>query len=126
VTGYDPKRCPPVRLMINKLDELSTELDQLSIQRTSAITEFRSINKRQKVVEKKIRAQRIWEKPVVVTLDRFKNRLSVGDRVHTLTKGKFPERDAKVEVIVLDKIYIRYPIRNSITWRKSTNLFKQS
>jgi len=63
---------------------------------------------------------------VAVAIDRFKNYLSVGDRLRTVTKGKFPECDAKVEVIVLDKAYIRYPISNSITWRKSTNLGKQS
>jgi len=106
VTGYEPKHRPPVRLMINKLDEYSTELEQLSIQYTNAIAELQFIDKQQKVVEKKIRAQCIWEKPVVVALDRFKNRLSVGDRVRTLTKGNLPERDAKVEVIMLDKVYI--------------------
>jgi len=125
VTSYESKRRPPVCLMINKLDELSTELEQLSIQRTNAIAELQSIDKRQKVVKKKIRAQRLQEKPVVVALDRFKNRLSIGNRVRNLTKGKFPERDAKVKVIVLNKVYIQYPISGSITWRKSTNLVKQ-
>jgi len=65
--------------MINKLDELSIELRHLSIQGTNAIAELWSIDKPQKVVEKKIRAPHLREKPVVVTLDRFKSRLSAGD-----------------------------------------------
>jgi len=81
-------------------------LEQLSIQRTNAIAELQSIDNRQQVVEKKIRAQCLQEKPAVVALDRFKNRLSVGNRIRILTKGKYPERDAKLKVIVLDKVYI--------------------
>ena len=47
--------------------------------------------------------------------------MSVGDRVRTLIKGKFPDREAKVEVIGLDKVYIQYPSSGSITWRNRTN-----
>ena len=58
---------------------------------------------------------------MVVALDRFRNRLIVGDRVRTLTTAKVPERDARVEFIVLDKVYIQYPSSGSITWRNRTN-----
>ena len=92
--------------MINDLEELTTELDELSILRTDAIAELQSIDSLQKAVTKKIQTWRLQSKSVLVAGDKSGALLSVVDDVHTVIKVKYTERHAKVKVIKLDTVVI--------------------
>ena len=130
--GYEPNRCH-VCFMSNEIGDLTTELRELSIWRTSAIVELQLIDQKYRVVKKKLNKNISSSRKrtccsstlVIVSKDKFGAFLITDEKFCTVTSSKYKERYAKVKDIQVDTVTIQFLISNSITWRKSRNLMKQ-
>jgi len=119
--------------MSNEIVELTTEISELSIRRTSTIVELQLIDQQYRAVKKKLEKKvsssrkRIccFSTPMFVAKDKVGVLVSISDKVYTVISGKYKERYAKVKGITVDVATIQFLISNSITWRKSHNLVKQ-
>ena len=104
--------------MDEELAKLTTRLEKLRVRRTDTIKELQVIEKEHEEVETLIK-----QASGLTGVDSRGAIIHAGDKVTTLTRGKYYERNAKVTLVKPDNhIVIEYLASTKSTWRKGYNL----
>ena len=104
--------------MDEDLAKLTTRLGKLRVRRTETIKELQVIEKEHEEVETLIK-----QASGLIGVDSRGVTIHAGDKVTTLTRGKYYERIAKVTLVKPDNhIVIKYLVSAKSTWRKGYNL----
>ena len=110
--------------MNNEIRQLTTELSNLAIRRSETIAELKSLDDREtkirhdlKIIKKAISANSLSCR------DSKGTKLREGDKVTTLTRGKFHKQIAKaIQVNPDNHVDIQYLVSRKETWRLGKNL----
>ena len=119
--------------MNSELQRLTQRLEKLALQRSQVTTKLASVDleiattinaRNQKQRELSVKKNTTTEKSIVT--DSKGDRITIGDHVETVTRGKYYERRGEVIGIKAknNTITIRYLSSKKETWRKSQNVRK--